>query len=63
VDKGLKTALVIGGIIVGVLIILSVIPGLFGGWQGYGYGMMGPGMMGDLENGPLLGMKDFEQNS
>ena len=46
--RGLRTALIIGGIVVGVLIILSVIPGLFGGWQnyGYGYGMMGPGFMG-----------------
>jgi len=46
-DKGLKTALIIGGIVIGVIVILSFVPGLFGGWQGYGWGgMMGPGMMG-----------------
>ena len=28
------------------LLILSLVPGLFRGWQGYGYGMMWPGMMG-----------------
>ena len=44
-DKNLKTALIIGGIVISVIIILSVVPGLLG-WQGYGYGMMGPGMMG-----------------
>ncbi len=44
-DKGLKTALIIGGIVIGIIVILSIVPGLFGGWQGYG-GMMGPGMMG-----------------
>ena len=41
----LKTALVIGGI---VIAIVTVVPAIFGaiyGWQGYGYGMMGPGMM------------------
>ena len=45
-DKSLKTALIIGGIVIGVIVILSVVPGLLCGWQGYGYGMMGPGMMG-----------------
>ncbi len=47
-NKNIKTALIIGGIIVAILIIVPLIIGLFGGWQGYGYGygMMGPGMMG-----------------
>jgi putative membrane protein len=45
-DKNLKTALIIGGIVIAVLVILSVVPGLIGGWQGYGFGMMGPWMMG-----------------
>ena len=45
-DRGLKTALIIGGIVLGVIVILSIIPGLLGGSQGYGWGMMGPGMMG-----------------
>ena len=44
-DKNLKTALIIGGIVIGVIVILSVVPGLIWGGQG-GYGMMGPGMMG-----------------
>jgi len=44
-NKNVKTALIIGGVIVVILIFLSAVPGLFG-WQGYGYGMMGPGMMG-----------------
>jgi putative membrane protein len=45
-NKNIKTALIIGGIITAIIIILSVVPGLLWGWQGYGYGMMGPGMMG-----------------
>ena len=45
-DKNVKKALIIGGIVIGVIVILSVVPGLLWGWQGSGYGMMGPGMMG-----------------
>ncbi len=47
-NKGLKIGLIIGGIVVAVILILSFIPGFLWGWQGfdYGYGMMGPGMMG-----------------
>ena len=45
-DKNVKTALIIGGIIIAVIVILSVVPGLLWGGQGYGYGMMGSGMMG-----------------
>ena len=47
-NKNIKTALIIGGVIVAILIIVPLIIGLVGGWQGYGYGygMMGPGMMG-----------------
>ena len=47
-NKNLKKALIIGGVIVAILIIVPLIIGLVGGWQGYGYGygMMGPGMMG-----------------
>ena len=43
-DKNLRTVLIIGGIIIAVIVILSVVPGLIWGWQGYG--MMGSGMMG-----------------
>ncbi len=45
-NKNIKTALIIGGVLVAILIIVPLIFVLFGGWQGYGYGMMGPGMMG-----------------
>ena len=60
-DKTLKWALIIGGIIVAVLVILSFVPGLFWGGQGYGYGygMMGPGMMGGFGTMffmPILGI-------
>lgn len=48
-DKNLKIALIIGGVIVLIIIIVPLIFGLIGGGQGYGgygWGMMGPGMMG-----------------
>src|SRR4030042_1695698 len=47
-NKNIKTALIIGGVIVAILIIVPLVIGLAGGWQGYdyGWGMMGPGMMG-----------------
>ena len=45
-DKNIKTALIIGGIIIAVLIILPLVFGLISGWQYGGWGMMGPGMMG-----------------
>ena len=47
-NKNIKTALIIGGVLVAILILVPLIFGLIGGWQGYGYGygMMGPGMMG-----------------
>ena len=44
-NKNVKTALIIGGIVVGVLIILPLVFGLVSGWHGGGWGMMGPGMM------------------
>ncbi len=45
-NQHLRTVLIIGGIIVAILIILSVVLAYFWVWQGDGYGMMGPGMMG-----------------
>ncbi len=45
-DKNIKTALIIGGIIVAAFIILPLVFGLVVGWQGEGWGMMGPWMMG-----------------
>lgn len=44
-DKSLKTALIIGGIILTAVIIVSAVTGPAWGWQG-GYGMMGSGIMG-----------------
>ncbi len=44
--KNVKTALIIGGIIVALLIVLPLVFGLVSGWQSGGWGMMGPGMMG-----------------
>lgn len=47
-NRSLKIALIIGGIVLAVILVLSIVPALLGGWQGYGggYGWMGPGMMG-----------------
>jgi len=45
-NKNVKTALIIGGIVVAVLIVLPSVLGAISGWQGSGWGMMGPGMMG-----------------
>ncbi len=45
-NKNVKTALIIGGIIVVVLIVLPLVFGLIWGGQYGGWGMMGPGMMG-----------------
>ncbi|MBM2825821.1 MAG: hypothetical protein HW402_1485 [Dehalococcoidales bacterium] len=47
-DKNLKTALIIGGVVLAAIIIVPTIIGAVTGWQGYGYGMMGSGMMGGL---------------
>jgi putative membrane protein len=45
-SKNVKTALIIGGIIVAILIIVPLVFGLISGWQDGGWGMMGSGMMG-----------------
>ena len=45
-SQNMKTALIIGGIIVVVLIVLPLVFGLIWGGQYGGWGMMGPGMMG-----------------
>jgi len=46
-SQGAKTAFIIAGVVVGAIIILSVLSGVFLD-RDYGYwgGMMGPGMMG-----------------
>lgn len=40
-NKNVKIALIIGGIIVAVLIVLLTVFGLISGWQSGGWGMMG----------------------
>jgi len=45
-NQNQKIALAIGGILMAVLVILSVVVGSFWGWQRDGFGMMGRGMMG-----------------
>ncbi len=44
-DRNIKTALIIGGIIVAIIIVVPAVFGLVSGWQYGGWGMMGPGMM------------------
>ncbi len=53
-NKNIKTALIIGGIILVILIIFPLIFGPGYGRQGNGYGMMGPGMMGGFAGGPIF---------
>ena len=49
-NKTLKTALIVGGAVIGLLVLVPLIWGVVSGWgyAGWGYagwGMMGPGMM------------------
>ena len=54
-SKGVKIAIIVGGIVLAVLIFLPLVLGGYSGWRG-GWGMMGPGMMGGFGWGlmPLL---------
>lgn len=48
-DRNLRIALIIGGIVLAVLVIVPLVWGGLSGWQGGswgGWGMMGPWMMG-----------------
>ncbi len=45
-DKNIKTALIIGGIIIAIVIIVPLVFGGVSGWQDGGWGMMGSGMWG-----------------
>ena len=45
-NKNVKTALIVGGIALALLIALPLLWGGLSGWQVGGWGMMGPGMMG-----------------
>lgn len=58
-DKNVKTALIIGGIIVAILVVLPVVMGLFWGGRYGGWGMMGPWGMGGFSTMfimPILGI-------
>lgn len=55
-DKNLKVALIIGGIVLAVIAIVPAVIGAFTGWQSYGYGMMGSGMMGGFGAMGLMGV-------
>ncbi len=45
-SNNMKRALIIGGVIITILVVLPMVVGLIWGGQDYGDGMMGPGMMG-----------------
>ncbi len=45
-DKNVKTALIIGGIIIAIVIVVPLVFGGVSGWQDGGWGMMGSGMWG-----------------
>jgi putative membrane protein len=56
VNNHLKTALIIGGIVAGALIVLRLLlEPMFGGWSG-GWGMMGPGVMGGFSGMGLMSL-------
>ena len=43
-----KTALILGGVVLALLVGMPLFWGGLSGWQGGGWGMMGPGMMGGM---------------
>jgi putative membrane protein len=45
-NQSVKTAIIIGAVIVAIVIVVPPVLGALSGWQGGGWGMMGPGMMG-----------------
>lgn len=47
-NKSLKTGLIAGGVIIGILIIVSLVWGSVAGLRTGSWGMMGPGMMGSF---------------
>lgn len=50
-NKNLKTALIVGGIAIAILVIVLPILGGLTAWQGGRWGMMGPGIMGGFGGG------------
>ncbi len=53
-NKNVKTALIIGGIVIAIIIIVPLVFGAVLGGQYGGWGMMGPGMMGGFGWGWLM---------
>ncbi len=53
-NKNVKTALIIGGIVIAIIIIVPLVFGAVSGGQYGGWGMMGPGMMGGFGWGWLM---------
>lgn len=54
--RNLRTALIIGGIVLGALIVLPLVLGpILGGWCG-GWGMIGPEMMGGFGGMGLMSL-------
>jgi len=45
-NQNVKTALIIGGVIIAVIVVLPLVFGQIWGGQSGGWGMMSPGMMG-----------------
>ncbi len=45
-NKNVKTALIIGGILLALAIVVPLVWGAVSGWQDGGWGMMGSGMLG-----------------
>ncbi len=45
-DRNVRTAIIIGGIVIALLIVVPLILGAVSGWQNGGWGMMGSNMMG-----------------
>jgi putative membrane protein len=54
-DKS-KTAWIIGGTVLGLLVLIPFVVSLVSGWQYGGWGMMGPGMMGGFAGMGLMSL-------
>lgn len=50
-NKNIKTAIIVGGIAIFILIVVPSIWGALGGWHSGSWGMMRPGMMGGFGMG------------
>ena len=55
-NKTLKTALIVGGSVIGILVLIPFITGLVSGWGYGGWEMMGPGMMGGFAGMGLMSL-------